>query len=50
MANLNTTKIAHDLLGGQSQRLYHQDLMALENQRLKIDRRFMQFFGLRGHN
>ena len=37
MANLNTTQIAHDLLG-PSQRVYHQDLTTHGNQpRLKID-------------
>lgn len=38
MANLNTTQIAHDLLG-PSQRIYHQDLTVHGNQpRLKIDK------------
>lgn len=38
MANLNTTQIAHDLLG-PSQRVYHQDLTTNANQpRLKIDK------------
>lgn len=38
MANLNTTQIAHDLLG-PSQRVYHQDLTTHGNQpRLKIDK------------
>src|ERR1044071_1469674 len=38
MANLNTTQIAHDLLG-PSQRVYHQDLTTHANQpRLKIDK------------
>src|SRR5947207_2974332 len=38
MANLNTTQIAHDLLG-PSQRVYHQDLTTQGNQpRLKIDK------------
>ena len=39
MANLNTTKIAHDLLGGLSQRIYHQDLLILgaDSPHLKID-------------
>src|SRR5262245_23034375 len=38
MANLNTTKIAHDLLG-PSKRVYHQDLTTHANQpHLKIDK------------
>lgn len=38
MANLNTTQIAHDLLG-PSQRVYHQDLTTHANQpHLKIDK------------
>lgn len=38
MANLNTTQIAHDLLG-PSQRVYHQDLTTHGNQpHLKIDK------------
>ncbi len=38
MANLNTTQIAHDLLG-PSQRVYHQDLTTHSNQpHLKIDK------------
>jgi hypothetical protein len=38
MPNLNTTQIAHDLLG-PSQRVYHQDLTTHGNQpRLKIDK------------
>src|SRR5947199_10246580 len=38
MANLNTTQIAHDLLG-PSQRVYHQDLTTHASQpHLKIDK------------
>ena len=38
MANLNTTQIAHGLLG-PSHRVYHQDLTTHANQpRLKIDK------------